>query len=203
MVDDKEFTTRTEGDEFVVEIPLGSPSEDRKFAAIQFVVMLFGLFIVLPDFRLFRFGLDAGLVIRSVFAGLWVAIGLVPPLRLLFPPKPVAIRFSPGRITFDSGRAGLKYLGQNFENDLTRLFTIAIQRRKRWTMHRGEISGARTRILMSGPKIEIHSNDRTYNLGVAIPENLRFTLRDAILFWIKSEAAQSPQQASKPFSQHD
>ena len=109
------LTTKTDDSSFSIEIPLGLPSQDRDLALIQFGVMVVGLTFLLPDFRMFRFSIDASLAIRSAFAALFTAINVYASLcGFAFPPKPIKIHFRVNDLQFDSGRAGLRYLGDFF-----------------------------------------------------------------------------------------
>ncbi len=193
--------TRVDGHTVVIEIPIGLPSEDRDFGLIQFGVMIVALVFLLPDFRMFRFGLDAALVIRSGFAIMWTAIGVFVSSRaFLFPPKPVLITFGPDFLIYDSGRAGLHYLGNNFENNLSRFYRTALQRRKTWELARSETQDAQCKVVTNGLRTIVRCGDRTYDLGIGIPESLQYAVRDAIRAWMSAAPSDAPAIASHAFS---
>jgi hypothetical protein len=188
-------------DRFVIEIPLGSRSQDRHLGLMQAGVMVVGLFIILPDVRMFRFGLDAGLVIRSAFACLWTSIGLFVSIRaFLFPPLPVSIEFCPNVVRFDSGRAGLRYLGDNDGSNLSRLYRTAFQRRRAWVMERSDLTRASCEVVIKDFRVLVRCEGQSYDLGIGIPDSKRYPVRDALLAWINADPSGAVEHAKRAFS---
>ncbi|TWU46183.1 hypothetical protein Poly51_49070 [Rubripirellula tenax] len=190
--------------ETTIEVALGSASEERALAVVQFAVMCVGLILVLPDIHLARFPHDwfgsAELAARFAFAGLWIAIGIFASSRVIFPPVPISLHFTPHQIGYDSGRPGLLYLCNTYGERLHPVWSRALQKRIRWDLHRRDLDVSNVLLTASHGMLHLQSRSGLLGFGLCIPDQVHDSLCEAIQAWAKAEPSNAPEHASRAFS---
>lgn len=193
---------RKEGECRIVEISLGSVSDERSLSLVQFVVMCLGMILVLPDFQLIRFQSGIELVfsiVQIVFCLCWIAIGLFASSRFLVAPYPILLSFGPNEFSYDSGKAGLSYLRQTFEDQMGPVYWRAFERRKFWKISRSSVCKSQESVTVIDSRIRIQGTEETFDLGMGIPVPLQPTVQNAIRAWIKAEPNDAPKLAAGCF----
>ena len=192
------MTIRKEDECRIVEISLGSVSEERSLSIVQFLVMCVGMIIVVPDLQMMQFqtGLELAFSIAQlVFCLCWIAIGLFASSRCLLAPYPITLSFGPNEISYDSGRAGLSYLCRTFEDQMGPIYWRAFERRKFWKISRNAVRKSQESVIVIDGRVQILGTEQTFDLGLGIPVSLQPMVQNAVRAWIKAEPRDAPKSA--------
>lgn len=184
----------TSDESHVVTVELGSPSDDYIVAFGQALVLIPGLIIAWPDFVLLQRG-DLFQLVGLAFAVMLVAITTFCVVRCMIRPRPMILQISRTRMSYDSGRPGVKYLMDQFCG-VGQFCANAIKKRQLWTIEQRDIRPSIAKVLIENDQIVVKPNDRQYRITHLIPPNVQLRLTKQIEAWLTAEPPVATENAS-------